>query len=197
MIDDFVQTICQTGAHAVTRYVKVSGEWPPELFVTAFILDHLGDEITMTMETGFTKLVDWNAAVRKRRGLSNPPLTDHLVALAAELGAPRVDLVAFEGLDRPKREQDMLALIEFKSGWIDGRPIPGSDRNKLRRVLQLIETCPYGVIAGWASTPANRDWAREGAQTAKDKWFEAKFELEGKPSFFCARLFGPGAPDQP
>jgi hypothetical protein len=195
VIDDFVQKMCQMGAHAVTRYVKVSGEWPPEAFVTAFILDHLGDEIPMTMETGLTKLVDWNANVRKRRGLSNPLSTDHLVALKAELGAPRVDLIAFEG--RPNGERDMLALIEFKSGWIDGRPIPGGDRNKLRRMLQLIETCPYGVIAGAADKLASRDWAHEGAQSTGDKWFETKFEIEGKPRFFCARLFGPGAPNQP
>jgi hypothetical protein len=197
MIEYFVQKLCETGAKAVVRYFNVSGVWPPELFVTAFILDHLGDEFTMTMETGFTKLVDWNSDVRKRRGLSGPPLTDHLVAPTADLGAPCIDLIAFEGRDRPKNEQDMLALIEFKGGWIDGRQTPGSDRNKILRVLQLIETCPYGVIAGWASSPANRDWAYRGALETGDKWFETKFELKGRPLSFCARLFGPSARDQP
>jgi len=76
MIEAVIRKLCDVGARAVSRYVEVSGMWPddmPEYFMPGFIFDHLGDEITMTLETGFVKLLEWNAETLNRRGLARHP----------------------------------------------------------------------------------------------------------------------------
>jgi len=140
------------------------------------------------------KLLNWNAESARRSGLSRPSEKDlKSLSVAADLGSPRVDLVIFKNPHRAKDEQDFLALVEFKSGWIDGAQIPGrrGDRDKLLLLLQHIDTCPYGVVCGWAQAP-NRKWACDNAKNLGDQWFETEFQLEegAVPYFFCASVFG-------
>jgi hypothetical protein len=127
----------------------------------AFVLDRLGDEITATLETSFRDLVDWNAGVRTRNGLLQQAHDEKLLALAQQIGGRRVDMALFTGQDehKPKDEQDFLALVEFKRGWIDGNRIPGgvSDRDKLLMLLAHIDTCPWGIVCGWCKME-HRKW---------------------------------------
>jgi hypothetical protein len=39
------------------------------VLLAAFVLDHLGDEVTMTIETNSRKLIRWNDDQRRRHGL--------------------------------------------------------------------------------------------------------------------------------
>ena len=178
MIDTTIQKLCDTGAQAVQRYVVVSGLDPwymPEYFMPAFMLDHLGDEVTMTLETKFSLLWAWNDGDRSR------PLPDGI-------GSPRVDLVIYKDPHLAKSMQSFLALVELKRGWVDGDPDAPGDRHKLMGMLEYIDTCNYGVVCGWAKA-VTRDWARKNAEKAGDRWFESKFELDGVPYFFCASVF--------
>ncbi len=195
-IESVISELCQIGARAVARYVEITGSPPgdmPEYFMPAYIFDHIGDEITMTLETSFLKLLGWSMDANGAQRSQTTTQDVKALTEAANLGSPRVDLVVFKDPHLPKDEQRILALVEFKRGWIDGAQIPGrrSDRDKLLMLLNHIDTSQYGVVCGWAPA-ANRDWARNDAMTVGDSWFEHQFELEGFPTsyYFCARLFG-------
>lgn len=195
-IDSVMKQLCSAGARAIFRHVEVTGEPPncmPEYFMPAFIFDHLGDEVTMTLETSFAKLSLWNTDSRQRMGL--PPIEkEHaaaLLQLTQELGAPRVDLVLYEGIDRPKDKQDFLALVEFKRNWIDPR-----DRGKLLRILPHIDTCAHGVLCG-SMRDVQRKWQEDFARKAGDRWYECAVQPMphniNERWFFCAQLFDRGA----
>ena len=190
-----VQKICDAGAAAMFRYAKISGEDPfddmPEHFLQSYTMDHLGDEFTATIETGLSKLSTWNKDIRKRNRL--PPLPDEdtlqLLALAEILGAPRVDMVLFEGdeVGRSKYELDLLALVEFKKGaWA-----LESDRQKLLSILPHIDTCRYGVVCGGGKIK-DLHMYKAKADESSDTWFQTLVEPvdgSGARYFFCARLF--------
>ena len=114
------------------------GKDMPEYFLSSYVLDHLGDEIKMTLETNLSKLRRWNA--------------DHgEIPDALESGGkqPRVDLVMFKDPHLPKDKQNLFALVEFKTGYIWQSPEKGpTDRDKLLELLKGIDMCPYGVICG-------------------------------------------------
>ena len=155
-IDDVMGKFCDAGAQAVRRYFDVSGEGPwsmPEYFMPAFMLDRLGDQMTATLETNFRTLVEWNACVRARRGLAQQPHDERLLLLAQQLNGRRVDMALFEGEKegKPKEQQDFLALVEFKGGWLDAAGNPGriSDSDKLLMLLVHVDTCPWGIVCGW------------------------------------------------
>lgn len=196
MIEAVIKELCNYGAQAVARYVDVTDtapEYMPEYFMPGFILDHWGDHRTVTLETSFAKLLEWNEDSASRAGLRQPRSVLEVLSATDKLGSPRVDLVIFKDPHLPKKQQDMLALVEFKRQWIDGAQIPGrqGDRDKLRSILDYIDTCSYGVVCGWIRA-AYRDGFYADALKAGDKWFETKFQLgDGKSCFFCARLFGP------
>lgn len=198
-IDSVMRDFCNAGAQAVLRYVVETGEDPwnmPEYFMPAFILDHLGDKITATLETNFNTLVQWNAGVRKRHGLAQQAHDERSLSLTQQLDQRRVDMVLFEGQEeqKPKDQQDFLALIEFKRGQIDAGSFPGkiSDRDKLLMFLAQIDTCPWGVACGWVDEP-HLEWQKnESIKGTDDRWFEKRIELPEAftiPHFFCARLF--------
>ena len=183
-LEETMEKLCKTGARAVQRYAEVSGMAPdeemPECFLSAFVFDHFGGEVTMTIETSARKLLGWNDDQRQRQGL--------LPAGPADLGLDArrlVDLIMFKDAHLPKNKQNFFALVEFKSGWIDGAQ--NGDRDKLLRLLKQIDTCPYGVVCGWARA-ANREWARENARMSGDRWFESEFQIAGVPHFFCASV---------
>jgi len=194
-IDTVAQALCDAGAGAMHRYAEISGEDPfddmPEHFLQSYTMDHLGDYITSTIETGLSKLSIWNKDVRKRNGL--PPLpqeeTMELLALAETLGSPRVDMVLFEGDEdgRPKDKLDIFALVEFKKGaWaLDG------DRQKLLLILPHIDTCSYGVVCGGGRLTELDMW-KARADESGDRWFQAHVRaISDEPPryFFCARVF--------
>jgi hypothetical protein len=175
-IDIVVSDLCIAGARAMRRYAEVSGELPcdlPEYLMPTFILDRIGDKIIVTLETGFSKLTEWNKDARQRQNL--PPQPDgevaRLLALAEDLGSPRVDMVLYDGDDEgmPKNELRFLTLVEFKRGWPST-----SDRSKLLRILPHIDTCPYGLVCG--SMGADLIWNQADAQESGDRWFEHPME---------------------
>jgi hypothetical protein len=105
----------------VSRYVEISGLDPeamPEYFMPAFIFDHMGGEVSMTLETNFLSLLEWN--MDAKGGRREPPSVEDVkaLALAADMGTPRVDLAIYADPHRPKEHQDILALVEFKRGRI-------------------------------------------------------------------------------
>jgi hypothetical protein len=104
-------------------------------------------------------------------------------------------MVLFEGEEegKPKDQQDFLALVEFKRGWLSADRIPGqeSDRDKLLLMLDAIDTCPWGILCGWTSE-SHLQWQKdESIKGTNDRLFEKRIELpdETTPIYFCARLF--------
>jgi hypothetical protein len=188
--DDIVTVIrefCKHGARAVSRYVEVSDLDPeamPEYFMPAFIFDHMGNDVSMTLETNFLTLLEFN--MHAKGGHRESPAMEDIraLAIAADLGKPRVDLVIYADPHLPKNKQPFLALVEFKKGWISAGE--GGDRDKLQRVLKHIDICKYGVVCGWAATPEE---ARDEARKVGDLWFEEPFEMGDRKCFFCARVF--------
>ena len=197
-IDKLMESFCQLGAQAIERYFAISGEGPwqmPEFFMPAFIMDRLGDQTTATLETNFATLIQWNKEIRQRRGLAIVEHDDRLLQLAAQLRGRRVDLVFYEGqeIGKPKNEQDFYALVEFKGGWLDAEAVPGkvSDRDKLLMLMAHLDTCPWGIVCGWAPK-VHREWQRDRVEGTGDKWFEKEILLPAglhHSLFFCARLF--------
>jgi hypothetical protein len=197
-IDELMRRFCDEGADAVRRYVHVSGEDPstmPEYFMAGFILDHLGSEITATLETNFGYLAQWNNDVRKRRGLVERTDDERSLRLMRRLDGRRVDMVLFEGEEehKSKDQQDFFALVEFKRGWISASRIPGqeSDRDKLLLMLEHIDTCPWGIVCAWVLED-NLEWQKnESIKGTNDRWYEKKIDSSDgtTPGFFCARVF--------
>jgi hypothetical protein len=192
MLDRF----CEAGALSVARYAEVSGLLPehdlPESFMPAFILNQLGDSLSMTIETSLSKLLLWNTQIHRRRGYSLA-LGPHR---AASLGVPLVDMVIFSGRDPMNR--DILALVEFKSGWIDTTEIPGrrNDRDKIRSILEYVDTCRYGVTCGWTR---HLDYYKNQADEAGEPFWKHQIALaNGRTDYyFCARLFERAKPNYP
>jgi hypothetical protein len=160
-IDTIMRNFCNAGADAVSRYVTVSGtrgpfEHMPEYFMPAYMLTQLGDQMGIVLEmgfdTGFPTLIGWNADVRRRRNL---PPEEHDQCLLRRLHGKCVDMVLFTGDDgrTSGAERDLLALVEFKNGWLDADRIGGnvSDRDKLLMFLDCTDTCPFGIVCGYAT----------------------------------------------
>ena len=64
--------VCKTAAKAVHRYAEVSGLTPgwdmPEPFITGYIFDRLNlPDVSMTLESNFKKLWDWNEHGHQRQ----------------------------------------------------------------------------------------------------------------------------------
>ncbi len=189
-IDDFMNLFCRAGADAIFRYVEVSGEGPadmPEYFLPAMILQQLGSTISMTLETRFSKLSEWNNNARVRHCLSRLPNEEQdLLHLAEEVGSPRVDMVVYDRPDLPKNEQGFLALVEFKKGWI-----APDDRLKLFGIFPHADTCPYGITCG-SMTNRQLQYEKEQVRGTGDLWYECPvpdFQDKGiEPYWFGARL---------
>jgi hypothetical protein len=198
-IDTTAQTLCDAGAAAMYRYAEISGEDPlidmPEYFLQSFIMDHLGDEFTITIETSLTKLSKWNDGARKL--LSIPPLPSSekakLEFLGTEIGLPRVDMALFDRDDLRQRKDDQgfLAFVEFKKGvWA-----MVSDRHKLMKILPHIDTCPYGIVCGGCSESEIHKF-KKMSDDVGDSWFQTPVkEIPDNDAryFFCARLFARSA----
>ena len=167
-IADVVTALCEQGARAVSRYVEISGldlEAMPNTSCR-HIFDHMGTKVTMTLETNFLSLLEWNTHTRTSRRAALSWEDIRALSRAADIGTPRVDLVIFADPHRPKDKQDILALVEFKRGWISAE---GGDRDKLLLVLNHIDSCKYGVVCGWTDSP---EYARSEAENVGDRWVE-------------------------
>jgi hypothetical protein len=96
-------------------------------------------------------------------------------------------MVLYEGDEegRAKDELDLLALAEFKRGWV-----PSDERTKLLRILPHIDTCPYGIVCG-SVRGENLEWNKNEAATKGDRWYQSAMQSlpNERDYFFCARLF--------
>ena len=151
-IASLTQRICDLGAAGLNRYADISNTHPfesPEYFMSSYIFSNLAKEgYTITLETSFSKLHDWNNEARTQR-LKLPPRSAEeeveLLKISEAIGQQKVDMVIFE----PKTEVqsrddlDLFALIEFKKGVMSE-----SDKTKLTKILPFIDTCRYGIVCG-------------------------------------------------
>ncbi len=181
-LEETMKQFCETGALAVQRYAEVSGLDPcemPKYFMQSFMLDHIGDDVRMTLGINFRKLIDYNGG---RSGYEED---------LTSIGNPIVDAVMYKNPHLPKEKQDFLALIELKGGYIDVAQLPGrvSDQDKLLRILRHIDKCPYGIACGW-TTEQHAEYWRPIVEKAGDGWFQSElFQTHGVPHRFCASLF--------
>jgi hypothetical protein len=194
-IHELMPRFCKTGDRALAQYSLISGEdsdTAPEYFMSAFIMCYLGNQadgnrnqLTITLETTFRTLWQWNSEARHRNGRSIPA---DLVKLGEELGTQKVDMVLFSGPDgTPKSDHEFLALVEFKRGNLE-TPGPGgiTDHEKLLGLLKFVDTCPYGIVCGWIKQKYLAD-QKSRSDDVGDKWFQA--EAARSEYVFCARIF--------
>jgi hypothetical protein len=134
------------------------------------------------LEASLAHLVMCNNATRERRQPAKEPEAEAL-QLMAKLGSPRVDMVLFDGTGR-----DLLALVEFKAGYISSESQAGttSDRDKLLRILPLADTCPYGIVCGWMKPD---HWEFQQSRANGDRLYAVPFRVD-REYFFGVRLFG-------
>lgn len=187
-IDAVVQLLCKQGARSLTRYARVTDldiNFMPETFIQSYILDHMGDDVTVVLETHFNELVKWSLETKNERKapVSAKRITDAIQAV--DMGTKKIDLVLFKNPHLPKPQQDILALVEVKNQRISAE---GEDRDKLIEVLRHIDSCPYGIVCGWTANP---DDYKRHAEVAGDKWFQKECTVHDETIFFCARLFEP------
>ena len=103
-IDTLMRGFCDAGAQALNHYAAISGEDPstaPEYFMPAVIcsgfgnnIDESDNQLSVTLETTFSTLWEWNSDARARDSKSVP---SELVKLGENLGTQRVDMVLFSG----------------------------------------------------------------------------------------------------
>ena len=150
-ITETMEKLCKAAAQALHRYAGISGIDPgrdmPESFVASYICDHLGDEITATVETNFRKLLEWNANRKAATSSVVDDIERKVDHLQKRVSKKRVDLVIY-GSGEKKSDKPMLILVEFKREAIDR-----GDRVKLLSILEEIDTCPFGAIVSYLSTP--------------------------------------------
>jgi hypothetical protein len=194
-INALMRELCDAGAHALNHYATISGEDPctaPEYLMPALICRELGDtigeggtQLSVTLETTFSTLWEWNSAARVRDLRSVP---SELVKLGEKLGTQRVDMVLFSvqpGIS--KDDHDLFALVEFKRGNLEEEH-GNKDREKLRGVLKYIDTCSYGVVCGWVESKYH-PYQKERANRAGDSWFDSSVPVYEGKYVFCARVF--------
>jgi len=178
--------ICREVANAVLRYTDVAGQiseetvpglMMPESFAPAFVFGRLGSELTMTLETNVNTLWKYNQAARG----SNEPAPERL-------RNQRVDLVLYQGNSPKKDEQELFALIEFKLLTLDLR-----DREKLRNILNDIDTCPNGAICSVLKSDLDLLLEEKQAIADGDHWY--RYDVPALPHSnterfsVCARAF--------
>jgi hypothetical protein len=192
-IDDVMPKILAAAAQSIPRHAQSSGmdvRSMPEYLMPAFALYEVGSEITITLETSMRWLSDWNTEARLRRGLVRLPEEEAaLAAIAVEIGAPRVDMVIFDGGNTcSKEKQDFLALVEWKKWWPSEE-----DRDKLLRILRYVDTCPYGAICFFVEEHHANFLSTEAGRVG-DRWYQVPVpalppEVSDTNYALCARIF--------
>jgi len=194
-IDTLMRGFCDAGAQALNHYAAISGEDPstaPEYFMPAVIcsgfgnnIDESDNQLSVTLETTFSTLWEWNSDARARDSKSVP---SELVKLGENLGTQRVDMVLFSGQTGiPKSKHDLFALVEFKKGNLEEEH-GNKDREKLRGILRYIDTCSYGIVCGWVEKKYHA-YQEERANRAGDSWYDSAVAVYEGKYVFCARVF--------
>jgi hypothetical protein len=165
--------ICNAMEKAVRRYAEVSGlrlgNELIESFLPSFVFDRLGDQYAMTLETNTKRLLARDAMARGRAPDVEAGRAAELAATVRQLDpTERVDLVLYREQEGERSQWPFLALVEFKlwRGWPD-------DHAKLLRILQRLETCPFGIVCFIAAGAAAGGWLEpygESARQAGDVW---------------------------
>ena len=180
-----ITALCEQGARAVSRYVEISGLDPeamPEYFMPAFVLDHMGDQVTMTLETNFMSLIEWNMHSKTgRRAL--PSFEDiKALSLAANIGAPRIDLVMFADPHRRKTSRTFLP-------WSNSRRVGSAPRAAIATSCYSCSiTSPRANMASCADGPTSPKSPGRGGERQRDLWFERGFELVTAGTVLRSRL---------
>jgi hypothetical protein len=196
-IGTVIKALCVHGARAVSRYAEITGLDPkyhmPEYFMPAYICDHMGDQVVMALEPNFKLLLKGELYAKSDWYKEPSPQELAALHLVTKLGGSRVDMAIFADPHRPKNQQRILALVEFKK-WITNkgstRATEGTwDRDKLIPILKHFTSCKYGVCCGWQ----NHEKAEITARQEGDLWHAEPFDLLGRKYFFCARVFDASA----
>lgn len=141
MIDvrEVAKRISEEIAQGIERYAAVSGmDDPPEQFLSAFVLNQLGNEFAVTVETNSAELWEWNCEM-KRLGPRTMP-EDY----KREMAGCRCDLVLLWGEGPDRSSYPFLALVEFKNWWPSD-----DDVRKLSEWLRHLDMCPWGLACGF------------------------------------------------
>jgi hypothetical protein len=201
-IDHVMAKFCEADARALYRYTLISGmdlSNSPEYFMQSLIMNELGDfnekgsHLAFTLETPFSTLWQWNSEAKDRRG--DPTPSDRR-KLPNSLRALKVDMIMFQGGSGVSKDKyDFLAFLEFKRGDIRG-DIKRGDRKKLLSILKHLDTCRYGVTAGWVEARQEfLECQRKDAAKSGDVWHEVPAETVSPNDtryVFCARRFERG-----
>ena len=156
-VAEVMQKICDVAAQAVCRYCDVAGQiaskgaaalFMRESFLAAFVLDRLGNSLTISLETNYRDLEDFCGLPKGRLGRNQ-----------------RVDMVVYTSDSSEKERQRPTLLVEFKllrSFTEDNR-----DRAKLLEIFQRLNQRLHGAVCAVVD-PSKVDLSKERA-AAKDK----------------------------
>lgn len=123
---------------AATAYLESSGlglETMPEYLLQGWIFATRHADWTMSMETPISKLLDWHRA--------NGPIKG------------RVDLAIYDSTAPAKSAQPLIAIVEFKLGWVDLWKDIFRTRDLLVTLAKKSTAPRLAIVAG----VAKREWA--------------------------------------
>ena len=159
---EVVEQICETAVDAIFRYHKLTDWSPrncPESFIESYILDRLGDRISLNSQISLQKLWCW---IRDDSDKNSP-----------DQGGQKLDLVINDNTKTPiKKCQDVWAIVELKRPDRGVRGVE-EDKRKLKEILPQIRNCPFGVVVGIEKYPN----ARLEEETRKN----GRFFIRSKP----------------
>jgi hypothetical protein len=145
-IREVADRFCETAVEAVFRYHDLT-EWDPkavpESFIQSYILDRIGERISLNLEIPVPQLWTW---IGDR---SQVP---------SDLGREVVDFVINKTNSPIKSAQDVWAIAELKR-----HDSVGGDRYKISNILPLFKSCQFGVAIGIADITQPKPWLDEEA----------------------------------
>jgi hypothetical protein len=187
-VGEVMEKICETAAQALYRYCDVAGQigskgkttlFMPESFLGGFLLERLGNFLTISLETNYKDLEDFWQLQKGQLGDSNKV----------------VDAIVYSSDSTDKSQQSLVLLLEFK--LLKPFTEDDSDRDKLFQILNTVEPPLWGAVC----TVLDRDKAgldlsqeAQSAETHGDLWYrcDAGPLPRGNESMHytvCARLF--------
>ncbi len=147
----------------------------PESFLGAYILDKLGNSLTMSLETNYRDLEDFCGLPKGRLGRNQ-----------------RVDMVVYTSDSPEKEKQGLMLLVEFK--LLKSFTEDEKDREKLLEIFQRVNSPAYGAVCAVVD-PAKVDLSKEkaAAKADMDHWYQCDVGTlrHNNPErlLVCARLF--------
>jgi hypothetical protein len=146
-IIECAQRICNAVASAIEVYSAVSGadhDDLPESFIQSYVFVELSHVLTMTLETNYSKLWEWNAHSIWRKTKPSPVFTLPKPPPEFKEKSGRSDMIIFQGDHHSKNDMDFLAIVEYKRNWLSQQDI-----DKIRCVLPKLDTMPHGIVCGF------------------------------------------------